>query len=139
MTTEYLSYLMTRMSLKDGQPNAVLARSYLNKMAEAFADAYSADDAPGMKLVAGFLEDLDRDREYQEVLGGQECLGTIQKLLYAVDLGEGFNVQSSELLFRFVRQLSECYMIDPVALFDTIHKTAVCRLEVKPYSCMSQV
>merc|ERR550519_2036147 len=133
-----LCYHLSRVNLAEAIPHSAKVKEYLAKIMDAFCLAYGKDDLATMTLVTNFLSDLREDHEYVKILSQQDCLPSIQQLLVMADFGEGFNHNSSEILFSFIMEVTKSYSTDHVALFDMMLKTVLARLDVRPYNHVAE-
>lgn len=138
VAAECLCYHLSRVNLAEAIPHAAKVKEYLPKIMDAFCTAYGEDDLATMTLVTDFLSDLREDHEYVRILSEQDCLSSIQQLLVMADFSEGFNLNSSEILFSFILEVTKSYCTDHVALFDMMLKTVLARLDSKPYNHVSE-
>merc|ERR1719508_291436 len=138
VAAECLCYHLSRVNLAEAIPHSAKVKEYLAKIMDAFCTAYGEDDLATMTLVTNFLSDLREDLEYVKILSQQDCLQSIQQLLVMADFGEGFNHNSSEILFSFILEVTKSYSTDYIALFDMMLKTVLARLDVKPYNHVAE-
>ena len=131
---EILLHHLNSLHLSPVSPHPDKQEELLPKIIDVFCSSYTNDDLPMMCLLTTFITSLSTTAQIRDTLAQQDCVSQTQQLVVISDFSEGFNLQSANQLFSFIKIMINTYSSDIISMFDICHKLVLARLDSKPLS-----